>query len=335
MRRTAHLRTLLIENAGFHALGFMIVYALKSHYSRATSDQLAWILTPTALLVDTFSGIHFDRELHAGAISREHGIILAPACAGVNFLIIAFSTLWFSLVHRVKNSKGKLVWLGMSASASYLLSLGVNALRVIVSVFLYRADIYGGWATPERVHRIGGVLIYVFFLLLVYRIGEKAVRWVGAHRSKEGSPRVAESLGLPPLVCGLAVPLLWYVSVTVVTPLLNQAWRHQGAKFVEHSVLVVAAGLIVLLLFTLLVLGSRGIEATIRWVCRNRPASSIIGAGRAGRVGTGGRRWGPGGDDAAAPSPGTMDRSGRTCGEAEDFDRRGRARHCGQHPVRP
>jgi exosortase K len=332
MKRIGQLRAPLIENAGFYALGFMIVYALKFYYSRATSDQLAWILSPTAHLIDALSGIHFERELHAGAISREHGIILAPACAGVNFLIIAFSTLWFSLVHRLRNPRGKLVWLGLSTSMSYLLTLGVNALRIIVSVFLYRADIYDGWATPERLHRIAGALIYVFFLILAYRIGEKAVRWIDAHRSKGSSPQVPESRGLPSLVRGLAVPLLWYVSVTVVTPLLNQAWQHQGAKFVEHSALVVAAGLFVLLLFALLVLGSRGIEATIRWVCNDSPLFSIIGAGRGGAVG---RRWRPGGDVAGAPSVGTMDRTGRTCREAEGFDRRGRARHCGQHPVRP
>jgi exosortase K len=258
-----HLRTLLTRNAAFYAMGFLIVLALKTHYSRAASDQLEWILSPTATVVECFTGIRFEREAHAGAISREYGIILAPACAGVNFLIIVFSTLWFSILHRAEGTGRKLLWLGMSAAIAYLLTLGVNGLRIVVSVFLYRADIYGEWITPDRVHRIEGALIYFSFLALIYPVGAKAAEWLNGRQSRERGCPTEKDNGCAPLASVLAIPFAWYALVTVVTPFLNQAWRQNGARFVEHCCLVVAACSMVLLLFLLVVLGSRGIRSRI------------------------------------------------------------------------
>lgn len=262
----------LKRNAAYYGLGVLIVYALKIHYSRAAIDDLEWILGPTALVVELLFGIPFEREAHAGAISREYGIILAPACAGVNFLIICVSTLWFSILHRVESSRKKMVWLGMSAMVSYLLTLVVNGLRIVVSMYLYRADIYGGWVTPERVHRIEGTLIYCSVLLLVYPMGLRLAGRLNGRPSPELAWPTAGENGWESRAAMLAIPFAWYGAVTIVTPFLNRAWLQNGARFVEHCTFVVGACAMVLLLALLVVLGFRGIRSRIgrlMGTCRN------------------------------------------------------------------
>jgi hypothetical protein len=74
----------------FLLLTLLVAFGLKYHYSQARSDDLVWILGPTAVLVEQLSGIDFDKEAHTGYVNNEHRVIIAPACAGVNFFIIAF-----------------------------------------------------------------------------------------------------------------------------------------------------------------------------------------------------------------------------------------------------
>ncbi|MHC1743805.1 MAG: exosortase K [Syntrophobacteraceae bacterium] len=277
------MMNVLRKNAVYYGLGFLMVFALKAHYSRATSDDLGWILIPTAALVEWIFGIPFEREAHAGAINREYGIILAPACAGVNFLIICFSTLWFSILHRIVGSGKKMIWLGASAVMSYLLTLVVNGLRIVVSIFLYRADIYGGWVTPERVHRMEGTLIYCAVLVLIYPIGRTVAEWLNGRSSREIRWTTAGEDGWKPLASLLAIPFAWYGAVTIATPFLNRAWRHNGARFAEHCGFVVGACAMVLLLALLVVLGSRWIRCGIgRHVGRFRK-----GGGKGGMTSTG------------------------------------------------
>ena len=63
---------------------------LKLYYSAASANQLRWILAPTTLFVELVSGVSFEFESHAGYISEDRSFLIAPSCAGVNFLITAF-----------------------------------------------------------------------------------------------------------------------------------------------------------------------------------------------------------------------------------------------------
>lgn len=263
MTTWGRLRGYLAETAGFHAAALFAAAALKWHYHAADSDGLAWLLSPTAALVDFLSGIHFEQEAHAGFISREHGIVLVPACAGVNFLIVIFSALCFSALHRLGKARLKILWLGISALTACLLTIVVNALRVIASVFLYRADIYDGWVTPERVHCIEGVFVYVFSLILICAAGVRI-----AERLNSGT---AEDNRTPDMVNGrrfvtrgCVIGLFWYLLVTVGIPLANGAWLHNGLKFAEHCVLILSACSGVLFFFLLIVAGSRGAGQVMR-----------------------------------------------------------------------
>ena len=264
MTKTGESWVSVTEKGFFYALGLFFALALKHHYSQADSDDLAWILYPTAALVEALTGISFEKEARAGFISKGHGIIIAPACAGVNFLIIAFSTLYFTNIARLMGTARRALWFALAAGIGYLVTLGVNALRITVAVVLYKADIYGGWITPDRVHRIEGTLVYCICLLVLHMGGEQIAGWLNRCELERTTAPALKTHGLTPRLLTCAVPFLWYSFITVGVPVLNQAYGHSGPRFVEHGVLVLLVCLVVFVLFFLIRMGCYKMSLAVR-----------------------------------------------------------------------
>jgi exosortase K len=263
------MRSFLFAHAAPYGLGVILAVALKYHYSVADSEDLQWILSPTSWFVQRLTGMPFEWEEHTGFVSRLHGIIIAPSCAGVNFLIIAFSTLYFTTARLMPNGRWRVLWLGITIGISYILTLGVNGLRIVAAISLYQADIYGGWLTPERAHRIEGTLIYFSSLLIAHLFVNRIARHF---LSRAKSPLVPlYERGKPAQVLPFAkgrqrgflgkwfeqpviAPFLWYCLITLGIPLLNHGPLREGLRFMEHGVLVLCVCAGVLLSFALLFL---------------------------------------------------------------------------------
>lgn len=208
-------------------IGLLFAGAIKSFFSRAGAEELAWILAPACWLVERVSGIELQREAGAGWISHTHRMIVSPGCAGVNFLVIAFLAFFFHAVHRVERSSGRLLCLVGSLLAAWALTITTNASRIILVASLYPMEIYGGILTPARVHRAAGTAVYCVSLVLACLTMER----IGARF--RGGP----CAGRTP---SPFVPLAWYLGVMVGVPALTGAWRNRPGLFLEHSVFVVA-----------------------------------------------------------------------------------------------
>ena len=238
----------VLQNAIFYLITLLIAFGLKYHYSTAGSDELSWILAPTASVVAHISGIGFENEARTGFVNHQHRVIIAPSCAGVNFLIIVFCMMVFYGIHRLQCRRIKLLWLIISGTCAYFLTIGVNAVRIMLSIYLYNLDIYWGWVTPQRLHRLEGVVIYFFFLCLFYMIINKGMQHVLGKISgiqKSDLPKIYSTIDYNRWVCALLVPLFWYVLITLGVPLANAAYRGNPARFAEHCAMVVFGCLMV------------------------------------------------------------------------------------------
>ena len=239
----------VLDNLICYILVVIIAFGLKYHYSKAGSDELIWILTPTARLVEWTSGIHFEYEAQTGFVNTAQSNIIAPSCAGVNFLIVALCMAAFCGLHLFRRQMVKLFWLTISGLNAYILTIAVNTLRIISSLYMYRMDIYGGWLTPERMHRLTGIVIYFFFLCLFYMIINKGLyRLCLKFKRKLANnfgPRHARSnfFRWPSIA---VTPLFWYALVTLGVPLMNAAFVGNGARFAEH-IGTVAGGCIIVM----------------------------------------------------------------------------------------
>jgi len=236
-------KAFVLRNGMFFFLVLVFAAGLKYHYSEAGSEDLVWILRPTAALVERISGIPFEQEALKGFVSYARRIVIAPACAGVNFLIVAFCMAAFSGLYHIAHQRLRCLWLAGSLAAAYGLTVFVNAVRIVLSIYSYDADIYSGWLTPERMHRLEGVVIYFFFLCLFYRIITAVCLLIGtAAKQNEASRAAAELAPWKPTVL---VPFFWYALVTLALPALNGAFVRNQVRFSEHATMIISGCLAV------------------------------------------------------------------------------------------
>jgi exosortase K len=218
-------------------LTILVMLLLKRHYSVATAGQLDWILGPTARLVSWSTSAHLVPEIAVGHVDFARGIIVAPGCAGVNFMIMAFGLTAFYGLYCIRRLPGQLAWLLLAFAAAYGLTLVVNTMRIVVSMTLFSANIYNGWLTVARVHRLAGVGLY-FTALWLYFLGLRQV--VAIYRKR--FVRQGRPTGLRPSGWWVWIS---YLLVALAVPLANLAWQNGSPAFGEHciTVLVTCTGL--------------------------------------------------------------------------------------------
>lgn len=222
----------------------LLALGLKQYYSTASANQLRWILAPTTILVSLISGESFQFEAYAGYVTSDRTFVIAPACAGVNFLIMAFlmlslRKLW---VNRIAQT-GKAAKLAATSDVSwgfiptaafigYLATLAANAIRITIALQLQRTPLQISTFSPGEVHRFEGIFVYFGFLLLLFVLSER-----GGTRS---SSRLLDLT---------VFPLLIYYLTTLGIPLANSIYRQKliDGDFWRHFVFVLLTPLIFIL----------------------------------------------------------------------------------------
>jgi exosortase K len=206
-----------------------MMFALKSHYSAASADQLRWMLDPVAWLVGIGDGQDYYWKAGAGYIRWDQRITIAPACAGINYLIMAFGLTVAAFLHRRPTTAGRAAWLFLSGLGAYVLTVAVNALRILAAIALYDHEVAWGWLTPERLHILAGTIVYFTALILYYR---------GLHRIMGRTYGTGESRSwMPPDW----LPWAWYLLGTIAVPTLHRF--HQGRPWpgLEYVMAVLAS----------------------------------------------------------------------------------------------
>lgn len=214
-------------------VALILVYWLKLFYSSASCSQLAWILRPLSILVGFIRGVDFELEQGCGYVSNDGMIIIAKSCSGCNFLIISFCLLVICFLCRANTGRRVpvLAIIPGAAIAAYLMTLVANTFRIVLSVEFYAGAYQLGWLTPERIHCIGGIIIYFTFLCISFTLLNYALGW----RDRD-EPRGRRDCASPYWL----VPLFCYTMLTIVVPLLNGAYRTGGEHFPEYAVFVIS-----------------------------------------------------------------------------------------------
>ena len=199
-------------------LALALAYLMKRHYSTASADELRFVLAPTAALTGALLGRGFVWVPDAGYVSEELSILVSPACAGVNFLVVAFVVLAAGYGARLASTGTKLAWLAAAAAGAYLTTLAVNAARIALSVLGAHLAAQSFGLSFQAVHRALGVVVYLGGLFTLVAAAEAGFRGTRS--------RPARSLALA-LVC--------YLGMTLAVPLVRGAgsapeyWEHARA----------------------------------------------------------------------------------------------------------
>ncbi|MEN3330918.1 MAG: hypothetical protein V7641_283 [Blastocatellia bacterium] len=203
---------------------------LKLYYSSASANQLRWILAPTTVFVELVSGTSFEFESHAGYINSDHSFLIAPACAGVNFLITAFLMLAARTLLSGRAQDQDWGFIPAAALIAYLATLVANTVRIALALRLGRLPQISP-LNHEQLHRVEGIVVYFGFLLLLFGVSEKLSAGKTSGLSRQSF-----------------FPLLVYYATVLGIPLINGGYR-QGAGFWEHTVFVLLIPLLLILPF--------------------------------------------------------------------------------------
>jgi exosortase K len=218
-------------------LALLVMLVIKAHYSTATAGQLTWMLAPTARLTSWLTSAQPIWEAGTGYVDFGRGIIIAPACAGINFMIMAFGLAAFIGLLRIDRLLPLLAWLVFSLAMAYGLALAVNAVRIAVSMALYRSGIHWAWFTVERIHRLAGVAVYLGALGLFFKALAPIIE---CYCNRTDTRRRTAMFALPAWL-----PLGWYLLGAVGVPTANLLFRNPAAGYGEHCAMVILAGLAV------------------------------------------------------------------------------------------
>jgi exosortase K len=195
------------------AAALAAAYGLKLAYSRAAAADLAWILVPTARAVGWLRGETLTFDPAGGWVAPDGSYVIAPACAGVSFLILVLTVAVLGFAHRLRSPRARLGWWLGSAAGAYLFTIAVNTLRIVAAVALYRLGPIAG-LTPGQLHRLLGVVIYLGALWGLYAALDQLT---GGQRA------------------GALLVVGAYLGMTLVVPLLT---GHPGTRYAEHAMMV-------------------------------------------------------------------------------------------------
>ncbi|MCM1187460.1 MAG: exosortase K [Lachnoclostridium sp.] len=216
--------TIIKQNLIFYLGGILLIVGIKYFYRGAGSDKLRWLLAPTTRLVTLLCGIPFVYEQDAGYVNHSLRFLIAPSCCGMQFMLITMTMLIFSFIHRIKeesNISKKLGWMLASIGFSYVFTILVNAVRIVLAVyipaFLENTKLQSFCGTPEQLHTAIGVCVYFTSLLIVYHIAESIF--------SKGSQKFLS-------------PVFWYFFIVLGIPFLNRAYRQENGKFGQYALLV-------------------------------------------------------------------------------------------------
>ena len=210
----------------------IVVIAIKWYFADAGAERLDWLLRPASELVTLCSGLSFTWLAGQGYYNAAEDVLIAPACSGLNFFLILLATGWCLAVRNPPPVRPGWWFLGIAVGA-YGFGLLVNTVRILLAIFMYRWQIASDLFTPERLHRLEGVLIYYFGLCLFAMLLSMLLRRC---RQRATDPSASPRHGW--LIASL------YLLFTLGIPLMNGA-AARPALFVEHSLTVLALIVIV------------------------------------------------------------------------------------------
>jgi exosortase K len=153
---------------------FALVFAwsVKRWYSHADAESLSFMLAPTAWLVGALVGGPFSFSPGYGWVNRDISFAIVPACAGINFLIIAFGAYACGIVPRVTGAWRRLRWLAAGLAAALVVTLLANVVRVSIAVWLH---LHPPAFDRAQLHRIEGSVVYLVFLFGFWAVAQSRV----------------------------------------------------------------------------------------------------------------------------------------------------------------
>jgi exosortase K len=209
-------------------------FLLKQHYSVTDTAGLQWMLQPLADMLSLITGHNFQRAANGEWFSISANVSLVKACAGINFMLMSlFAYAWMFRPDRNEEpqtllwSLTQLLLLAAVFIAAWATTLFANTLRIWLAMSLQGDDsiLHASGIEDRQLHRFIGIAVYLLILSLQMLPSKRIVKWQK-----------------------VLIPVLLYILLMVLVPLLTGNALHQPTFFFEHvsqlllTVMVIQAG---------------------------------------------------------------------------------------------
>lgn len=242
---TFQLKALIKKYWMLYLLTISAALVMRSCCKITDSDTLTWILTPTARWTGVLGSIPFEYLPHQGYVNHSYRFLIAPSCSGIRFMIIAFFMLIFSFLYQIRSTQTGYLWFAFSAVFSYLSTVLVNGIRIVLAIYLpiplEQAGLLSGWLNPDRLHTLIGTVVYFSSLCVIYPAASFLCHH-GFMRSTENTKTAPDNLrhGLQ-----LLIPVFWYLSAVLAFPFLRRMIQNDWNGFGAYAILITGTCLVI------------------------------------------------------------------------------------------
>lgn len=218
-----------------------VVLILRFFCHMNDSDTLTWILAPTARWAGILGGIPFEYLPRQGYVNHFYRFLIAPSCSGIRFMMIAFLMLVFSFLYQIRSTRAGYLWFAFSIVFSYLSTVFVNGIRIVLSIYLpiplARTGILKGWLNPDRLHTLIGTVVYFSSLCVIYPAAsflcQRGFMRLNAESKKAAPGNFRHGFQL-------LVPAFWYLSAVLAFPFLGRMLHNDWTGFGTYTILILS-----------------------------------------------------------------------------------------------
>jgi exosortase K len=206
---------------------FTLALLLKQYYSVASAAELEWILQPVSDLLSLITGNEFHRDTNGEWVSLSADVRLVKSCTGINFMLMSLLVFAWTFRPDRKEQPQTFAWTGsymvLIAAilvAAWTTTLLANTLRILLAMHLQTDDsiLHGLGMDGSMIHRFVGLAVYLPLLTLqmtpVKRVSRQQM---------------------------LFIPVILYIALMVLVPLLTGNALRNPALFLEHVIQLTVA----------------------------------------------------------------------------------------------
>jgi len=146
--------------------------AVKFWYASASTEDLAFVLSPTTRLVEWITGYGSVYLLNQGHYFNSLDILISKSCSGFNFFLTCIIMLVVLLSQREWTLRGLLLRIPQVIFIAYGLTIIANCYRISTAILL-KPMVPAELIAPATLHKSIGIVIYLSFLLITYLLTEK------------------------------------------------------------------------------------------------------------------------------------------------------------------
>jgi exosortase K len=155
------------QNTPYYITMLLLFLVLRFLHTSARADEVWFFLAPTSKIVALTLSADAVYNSVDGYFFSDLGIVINKSCSGVTFWLLSMVLLFFTVLRFCESHFQKLLLFPISAFICYILTVSVNASRILFAVkfnhlFPNVAQKYA-W-----LHEMEGNIIYLAALMLFY-----------------------------------------------------------------------------------------------------------------------------------------------------------------------